>query len=72
MIEIALWKRIEDIVPLGDLKKAKPSTLREIQPWLLGMPLGTGFPLNITSLELARSKLPLRAAICSMISLSSA
>ncbi|KAH8589492.1 hypothetical protein B0O99DRAFT_599789 [Bisporella sp. PMI_857] len=48
MIEVALWKRIEDVVPLEDLATAKPSALREIQPWLLGMPLGTGFPLDIT------------------------
>jgi len=48
MIEVALWKRIEDLVPLEDLAKAKPSVLREIQPWLLGMPFGTRFPLSIT------------------------
>lgn len=49
MIEVALWKRIEDLVPLEDLAKAKPSVLRQIQPWLLGMPLGTTrFPLSIT------------------------
>lgn len=47
MIEVALWKRIEDLVPLEDLAKAKPSVLREIQPWLLGMPLSTRFPLSI-------------------------
>ena len=48
MIEVALWKRIEDIVQLGNLAKAKPAVLREIQPWLLGMTLGTCFPLNNT------------------------
>ncbi|RDW69767.1 hypothetical protein BP6252_08787 [Coleophoma cylindrospora] len=49
MIEIALWKQIKDIVPLEDLAKAKPSALRKIQPWLLGTPLDTGFPLNTTA-----------------------
>ncbi|RDL34652.1 Uncharacterized protein BP5553_07780 [Venustampulla echinocandica] len=48
MIEVALWKRIEDVVPLEDLAKTKPSALREIQPWLLGMPLSTSFPLKNT------------------------
>lgn len=39
MIEIALWKRIEDIVGLENLPKAKPSTLRGIQLRLLEKPL---------------------------------
>ena len=30
IIEIALWKRVEDIVGLEDLSKAKPRALREI------------------------------------------
>lgn len=36
IIEIALWKRVEDIVGLEDLSKAKPRALREMQSWLLG------------------------------------
>ena len=48
MIQIALWKRIEDVVPLKDLAKAKPPALREIHPWLLGMPSDTGSLSNIT------------------------
>lgn len=48
LIEIALWKRIDNILLVEDLAKTKPSALREIQPWLLGMPLSTSFPLNIT------------------------
>lgn len=36
MVEIALWKRVEDIVGLEDLSKAKPRALREMQSWLLG------------------------------------
>ena len=39
MIEIALWKHVEDVVGLENLPKVKPSALREIQPWLLGRPL---------------------------------
>jgi hypothetical protein len=38
MIEIALWKHIEDVVGLENLPRVKPSTLREVQPWLLGKP----------------------------------
>jgi serine/threonine protein kinase len=37
-IEIAFWKSIEDIVGFEDLAKARPSALRELQPWLLGRP----------------------------------
>jgi serine/threonine protein kinase len=51
MIQVALWKRIEDVVPLKDLAKAKPPALREIHPWLLGMPSGTGSLSNITGSE---------------------
>ncbi|KAL8856215.1 MAG: hypothetical protein Q9178_007180 [Gyalolechia marmorata] len=36
IIEIALWKRVEDIVGLQDLSRAKPRALREMQSWLLG------------------------------------
>ncbi len=36
IIEIALWKRVEDIVGLEDLLKVKPRALREMQSWLLG------------------------------------
>jgi len=36
IIEIALWKCVEDIVGLEDLSKAKPRALRETQSWLLG------------------------------------
>jgi hypothetical protein len=35
MTEIALWKRIEDVVGLGDLPNAKPRALRGIQLQLL-------------------------------------
>jgi hypothetical protein len=38
MIEIALWKHIEDVVGLENLPRVKPSTLREVQPWLLEKP----------------------------------
>jgi hypothetical protein len=38
MIEIALWKLVEDVTGLKNLPKAKPSALRGIQPWLLGKP----------------------------------
>jgi len=51
LIEVALWKRIETIVPLEDPANAKPTALREIQPWLLGMSVGTDFSLNITEPE---------------------
>ncbi|KAK0301692.1 hypothetical protein LTR01_009211 [Friedmanniomyces endolithicus] len=43
MIEVALWKRFKDVVRLEDFAETKPSTLREIQPWLLRLPLYTGF-----------------------------
>lgn len=36
IIEIALWKHIENIVGLDDLLKAKPRALQEMQSWLLG------------------------------------
>jgi hypothetical protein len=35
MVEIALWRRIEDVVGLQDLRKAKPSALQGIQLRLL-------------------------------------
>jgi hypothetical protein len=35
MTEIALWKRIEDVVGLGDLPNAKPPALQGIQLRLL-------------------------------------
>lgn len=44
IIEIALWKRVEDIVGLEHLSKAKPRSLREMQSWLLGK---SALPPNI-------------------------
>lgn len=38
MTEIALWKRIEDIVGIGDLGTTKPSKLQEVQLQLLKGP----------------------------------
>ena len=45
IIEIALWKRVENIVGLQDLSKAKPRALREMQSWLLGQ---SALPPDIT------------------------
>ncbi|TGJ85982.1 hypothetical protein E0Z10_g2771 [Xylaria hypoxylon] len=38
LIEIALWKRIEEIVGFENLSRAKPSALQDMQAWLLGRP----------------------------------
>ncbi|USP79752.1 hypothetical protein yc1106_07026 [Curvularia clavata] len=38
MTEIALWKPIEEVIGIENLVKAKPSTLRRIQPRLLKKP----------------------------------
>lgn len=35
MTEIALWKPVEEVIGLENLRRAKPSTLRRIQPKLL-------------------------------------
>ncbi|KAL9627584.1 MAG: hypothetical protein Q9164_007562 [Protoblastenia rupestris] len=39
LIEIAFWKRIENIMGVESLARIKPSALREVQSWLLGRPL---------------------------------
>ena len=44
IIEIALWKHVEDIIGLNDSSKAKPNALRETQSWLLGK---SALPPNI-------------------------
>jgi hypothetical protein len=31
-----LWKKIEDVLPIDNLASTNSSTLRKIQPWLLG------------------------------------
>jgi len=43
-VEIAFWKRIEDIVGSENLFR-KPSTLLAMQSWLLGRPFGKGVAL---------------------------
>jgi len=37
-IEIAFWKRIEEVVGFKNLAIVKPSTIRRVKPWLLGLP----------------------------------
>ncbi|KAK5011660.1 hypothetical protein LTR28_009894 [Elasticomyces elasticus] len=37
-VEIAFWKRIEDVVGVESLGKMMPSALAEVQSWLLGRP----------------------------------
>lgn len=39
LIEIAFWRRIENVMGIESLAKLKPSALREVQSWLLGRSL---------------------------------
>ncbi|MCJ1356206.1 MAG: hypothetical protein MMC33_006200 [Icmadophila ericetorum] len=50
LIEIAFWKRIEDIMGVESLARIKPSALREVQSWLLGRPLSQSAALPPISL----------------------
>jgi hypothetical protein len=36
LVEIALWKRIEDVVGFDDLRSVRPPQLKRLQAWLLG------------------------------------
>ena len=50
LIEIAFWKRIEDIMGVESLARIKPSALREVQSWLLGRPFSQSAALPPISL----------------------
>ena len=43
IIDIALWKRAEDIVGLEEPTSSKPRALQQVQSWLLGK---SALPLN--------------------------
>jgi len=45
IIEVALWKHIEEVVGFEKLERVKPLTLREMQAWLLGRPMATNAAL---------------------------
>ncbi|KAI0440443.1 prion-inhibition and propagation-domain-containing protein [Xylaria telfairii] len=51
LIEIALWKPIEEIVGFENLRKAKPSALQDMQAWLLGRPRTSKVTLPSISID---------------------
>ena len=50
LIEIAFWKRLEDIMGVENLARITPSALREVQSWLLGRPFSQSAALPSISL----------------------